>query len=167
MKNHIAHLAMLSALAMIFSYVESCIPFPLWLPGFKLGLANLVILLTLYLWNTKSAILVSFVRILLMALLFGNLYTLAFSLSGGVLSMAAMISAKRTHKFSMAGVSIIGGTFHNLGQFLTALLLMNNMHLIYYLPALLIMGAVLGLLLGLLAIFFKNHLPKTNLLFQN
>lgn len=165
MKNHIAHLGFLSTLAMIFSYVESCIPFPLWIPGFKLGLANLVILLTLYLWNERSAILVSFVRILLMALLFGNLYSFAFSLAGGTLSISAMILAKKTKAFSIAGVSIVGGTFHNLGQFFTALFLMNNINIIYYLPALLIIGAVLGLLLGLLAGFFKDHLPKTNLLF--
>ena len=133
---------MFTAFALIASYIESLIPFYFGIPGVKLGLTNAVIVLVLYLMGTKEALAVSFARILLAGFLFGNLYSILYSLAGGMLSFLVMVLLKRWKRFSVVGVSMAGGVFHNVGQILVAMAVVENVSLAYYMPPLLISGAV-------------------------
>ena len=116
--------AMLVALAMIFSYVESLIPINLGIPGIKLGVANLVTVTGLY---------------------------ILYSLAGGILSFLVMLLLKRIKGFSMIGISIAGGVSHNIGQIVVAMCVLENTKLIYYLPVLMIAGTVTGILIGVVS----------------
>ena len=105
----VALLAMMIALALVFSYVETLIPINFGIPGVKLGLANLVIVAALYLIGGKEAFLVSVVRIFLSGFMFGNLASIMYSLAGGLLSLAVMLILKKTDKLSILAVSVLGG----------------------------------------------------------
>lgn len=149
-KKH-AYLGLLIALAFVFSYIEFLIPINLGIPGVKLGLANLVVIVAIYTIGTKPAFMLSMVRILLVAFTFGNLSAMLYSIAGGVLSYLAMLTAKKLDFLSVKGVSVLGGVFHNVGQILVAMIILETTQLIYYLPALLISGVVSGVVIGLLA----------------
>ncbi len=148
------------ALTLIFSYLETLFPLPIPVPGIKLGLANLVILLLLNREGVAAAGLVNLTRILLAGLLFGSITSLLFSLCGGALSLAAMWGAKHTPCFSTVGVSILGAIAHLIGQWLAAVWILGLQGLIWYLPFLLLAGAVTGGLLGFLANLIQPRLPK-------
>lgn len=151
MSKKIAHCALLAALAMIFSYIETLIPLNFGIPGMKLGIANLVIVVGLYLLQPREVLLISVVRILLAGFMFGSGMSIIYSLAGGFLSFAAMLFLKRREGFSVVGVSLLGGVAHNVGQLLVAAAVVENLKLFYYLPALLIAGLVTGILMGILA----------------
>ena len=146
----IAQYGLLVALALILSYAESQIPAFFAVPGMKLGLTNIVVLVALYGMGNRSAIAINLVRIFLVSVLFGNGMSLAYSLAGGLLSGAIMLLLKRTHKFSLVGVSIAGGIAHNVGQILTAMALLQTTALGWYLLVLWISGLVSGALIGIL-----------------
>lgn len=148
------------ALAFIFSYIESQIPIPFPVPGIKLGLANLVVIIALYGMGTKEAFVLSIVRILLVGLAYRDPSTLIFSLAGGLLSWLLMALFKKLKLFSMVGVSIIGGIAHNVGQIAVAILYVNNAGLIYYLPVLMISGVISGMLIGILGAVTIKRLQK-------
>lgn len=150
MRKKTAYMGMMVALAFVFSYIESLIPINIRIPGIKLGLANLVIIVALYTIGTKEAFVLSFVRILLNGLTFGNMASMIYSLGGGMLSLAAMLIAKKTKLFSVTGVSVIGGVFHNIGQILVAILVLETKSLVYYLPVLILSGLAAGVLIGIL-----------------
>mgnify|MGYP003400566894 CR=1 FL=1 len=147
----IAYLGIMLALAMIFSYVESLIPIYFGVYGMKLGLPNIVILLVLYLFGPWEAILINILRILLTGVMFTNLYSILFSLSGAICSFVVMYLLKKTKRFHMIVISVFGGIFHNAGQLLAAIWIVNNYHLSFYLPILLIAGFITGLLIGIAA----------------
>ena len=149
-------MAMLVALAMIFNYVESLIPINFGIPGMKLGVANLVTVVGLYFLELPEVFLVVVMRILLTGFLFGNGMSIIYSLAGGILSLLMMVVIKRINGFSVIGVSIIGGVSHNIGQIIVASIVVENLKLVYYLPALLIAGAVTGFIMGILS---KKILP--------
>ena len=115
-----AFMGLFLALAMICSYIETLIPFSVGIPGIKLGLANIVVVLMLYSVGTKEALLVSLLRIVLVGILFGNAFSILYSLSGGILSLLVMFLMKKTDKFSCVSVSITGGISHNIGQIIVA-----------------------------------------------
>lgn len=144
-------MGLLTALAMIFGYVEAVLPISVGIPGVKLGLANIVIVFALYRLKPSEAFLINIVRIVLVSFLFGNLSVMLYSLAGGVASFAAMVVLKKTDKFSIYGVSIAGGVFHNAGQLITAMLVLETVSLIYYGPVLLISGLITGLVIGITA----------------
>ena len=140
---------LLIALAFIFSYVEFLIPNP-FMPGMKLGLANIVVLTALYSLGSKEALILSVVRIVLVGFTFSNMFTMIYSLAGGILSCLIMILCKKSKLFSIIGTSIMGGVFHNIGQIIIAIIVVENIRIAYYLPMLLISGAVTGLVIGIL-----------------
>lgn len=146
-----AYSACLIGLAMIFSYVESLIPLNFGIPGVKLGLANLVVVAGLAFLPPLQILAVLISRICLTGLLFGNVLSLAYSLAGGLLSFLVMLLLKKIKGFSMAGISIAGGVAHNVGQLLTAMVILGNVHLGWYFPPLLVAGVVAGGLIGMLA----------------
>ncbi len=145
----IALLAMMIALALVFSYVESLIPINFGIPGVKLGLANLVIVAALYLMGAGQALIISVVRIILSGILFGNMFSILYSLAGGLLSLAVMVLIKRSEKVSVVTVSAAGGIFHNIGQLIVAMVVIENLNLVFYLPVLLLSGFLTGLVIGI------------------
>lgn len=139
------------ALALIFSYIETLIPFQIGIPGVKLGLANLVIVIALYRMPVGEVYLLSGVRVVLTGFLFGNLMSILYSLAGGILSLTVMRGMKRIRSVSILGVSIAGGVFHNIGQLLAAALMVETYGVFSYLPVLLISGLLTGFVIGLAA----------------
>ncbi len=153
----IATYGVMAALAMILSYVEMQLSAFVAIPGVKLGLTNIVVIVALYKMGNKSAIFINIVRIIAVSLLFGTLMSFAFSFAGGMLSTLVMILLKKTDKFSTVGVSVAGGITHNIGQILAAMLLLNTKAIIWYLPVLWLSGILSGLLIGLIgAIIVKR-----------
>ena len=151
MKNRVAYFGVFTALALIFSYVESLIPIQLGIPGVKLGLANLIIVIALYKMRLSEVFLVSIVRILLSGFLFGNYFSILYSLAGGLLSLVVMALLKKTGDFSVMGISMAGGVSHNVGQLVVAMLVVETFSVGYYLPVLLVAGLVTGFLIGVAA----------------
>ena len=145
-----AYLGLFAAVAIIFGYVESLIPFFSGIPGIKLGLANLAVLFILEKYTWREAALVSLVRILVIGFLFGNMFSILYSLAGASLSLAVMTFMKKKSGFSILGISVAGGVSHNIGQLITAALIVENASFLYYAPALLVSGVVTGLLIGAL-----------------
>ena len=159
---HLAQYGILIALAFILSWLETFLPNPLegMVPGIKLGLANLVVIIALFRLGFPSATVISLLRVLLTAFTFGNLSMLFYSLAGAALSLLSMKLLQHTHRFSATGISIIGGLSHNIGQVIVAMLILGS-NLIYYLPYLIIGGCVSGFLIGLLASLILSRLPKS------
>lgn len=151
MKSKAAYFGVFTALALIFSYVETLIPIHFGIPGIKLGLANLLIVIFLYKRNAKEALLLSVTRIILSGFMFANLFSILYSLSGGVLSLVVMAFLKKKGIFSVIGVSIAGGITHNLGQLIVAMLVVETYRVGYYFPVLLLAGVITGMLIGIVA----------------
>lgn len=149
--NKIAIIGMLTALAMVLGYVETLIPINLGIPGMKLGLANLIVIIAFYLFDVKMGVIVSLLRIVLIAMTFGSISMMFYSISGAALSLIGMILAKQIKSFSMVGISIIGGIMHNIGQIICASLVVRTNGVFTYLPVLMIAGVVSGMLIGIAA----------------
>ena len=155
--RRLAYSALLAALALIFSYIEVLIPFNFGVPGVKLGIANLVVIIDLSVlfilqrYGYRDAFAVSAVRILVIGFMFGNGFSIVYSLAGALLSFGAMLLTKKTGLFSVTGVSICGGVFHNLGQILVATFLVANLKMFAYFPVLIISGVISGAIIGILA----------------
>ncbi|MGI6152319.1 MAG: Gx transporter family protein [Christensenellaceae bacterium] len=142
------------ALSLLDTAVSSLIPF---LPGFKLGLANVVTLYALYTLGGGYALLICIVRVFLAAALSGNMTMLLFSLFGGVVSLLLMWGVKRL--LSMVKTSVVGGVAHNMMQVLAAFLLTDTPQVGYYIPFLIIAGAVSGFCMGVLCGLILRRLP--------
>lgn len=151
MSKKVAMAGMFTALAMIFSYVEVLIPINLGIPGMKLGLANLVVVVTLYTMGVPMAFAVSMIRIMLVSMTFGSFSAMLYSMAGGILSFCGMALLKKVPNFSVIGVSLLGGVLHNVGQLLVAMAVVENINLIAYLPPLMITGMVTGILIGIVS----------------
>ncbi len=151
MKSRIAYFGIFVALALIFSYVETLIPFQIGIPGVKLGLANLIIVIALYKMSLKEAYLLSVVRVVLAGFIFGNLFSIFYSLAGGLFSLSVMALLKKIGGFSVMGISIAGGAAHNIGQLVVAMAVVETYSVAYYVPVLLISGLVTGLIIGVAA----------------
>lgn len=145
----ITTLGVATAAAMVLSYVETLIPAPFAVPGIKLGLANIVGIFLLMKLDWKAAAAVTAVRVLLSALLFGSVASLAYSAAGALLSVLVMSLLKRTGAFSAVGISTAGAVSHNAGQIFMAIILLSTKEIVYWLPPLVISGAVTGLAIGL------------------
>lgn len=156
----IAYLGLLIALAFVFSYIEFLIPVNLGVPGAKLGLANLVIIVALYTLGERDAFALSMLRIVLVGFTFGSMASMLYSLAGGIVSFFAMILARKTKLLSVTGVSVIGGVFHNVGQIIMAIWVVKTASLIYYLPVLLIAGIASGVAIGVLGAMVTKRIQK-------
>lgn len=154
----LAYLSVSVALAMILSYIESQIPSLTAIPGVKAGLANIAVVFVLYRFGTKEAVIVSVIRVFLVSVMFGSVLSLAYSLSGAVLSLFIMIVLKKFRVFSTTAVSISGGVMHNVGQILAAMFLIRTDVLKYYLPFLIISGIVSGVVIGLVSSLLINRI---------
>lgn len=149
--KHIAVFALLTALALTLSWVESLIPLSLAVPGIKMGLPNIAVVFALYRLRAYDAAGIALLRLSLAALLFGSLFSLAYSAAGAALSLLTMLGLKRTGKFGLTAVSVAGAVAHNLGQLAVAAVLLETGRLVLYLPALIVSGVAAGLCVGLLS----------------
>ena len=146
MKNRVAYFGVFTALALIFSYIETLVPISFGIPGVKLGLANLIIVIALYKIPLREVYVLSIVRVLLSGVLFGN-----YSLAGGLLSLTVMALLKKAGGFSVIGISIAGGVCHNIGQLVVAMIVVETFAMSYYMPVLLVAGLITGFLIGVVA----------------
>ena len=151
MKNRVAYFGVFTALALMFSYIETMIPIQFGVPGIKLGFANIMIVFMLYNSSAKEALLLSIVRIMLSGFLFGNLSSILYSIAGGVLSLGIMTLLKKQGGFSVIGVSVAGGVSHNVGQLIVAMLVVETYQVGYYFPVLLVAGVLTGLGIGVVS----------------
>ena len=148
-----------AAAAMVLSYVESLIPVSFAVPGIKLGLANVVALFLIMKLDWKAASAVNAVRVLLSSLLFGNAASLAYSAAGAALSMLVMALMKRSSRFSAIGISTAGAVSHNVGQILMAIALTGTKQIAWWLPPLVVSGAVTGVAIGALGALLISKIP--------
>ena len=157
----IAIVGILTTVALVLSYVEAILP-PIWaaVPGIKIGLPNIIIIFILYKTGLKDALMVSAVRLFLVALLFGNAMTLLYSAAGALLSIALMTVCKKINLFSMVGVSIVGGVAHNLGQILVAMAIFETSQIGYYMIVLAVTGTLAGVFVGIAASIILKRFEK-------
>lgn len=159
-------LTMLLALSVVLNIIESFIPlFNGSIPGLKLGLANIIILIILYMFSFKDALYVSLLRIILVGILRTGLFSMTFffSLGGALLSLCSMFLAKKT-KLSIIGVSVVGSIFHSIGQVLIAIIVIKNTYIIYYVPWLLLFSIPTGILVGIVSKTILNDLKMKKII---
>ena len=157
----VASLGLFTAVALVLAYIEAMLP-PIYhaVPGIKIGLPNIIIVFVLYRCGLKEAVVVSFVRMLAVSFMFGNLMALVYSMAGAALSMLAMAVLKRMNFLSVIGVSVAGGVFHNVGQILAAMIVLGTAELGYYLVVLAVTGTVSGIFVGLCGAIIVKRIPK-------
>lgn len=151
---------MFAALALIFSYVEAIIPISAGIPGVKLGLANLVIVIVLYEMGVRRAAVINLIRIVLAGMLFSTPMAMLYSLAGGMFSLLVMYLLKRTGLFSMIGVSMAAGVAHNMAQLFVAALVVENLKMFIYFPVLVFSGIAAGIGIGVVAYLLDKKLPR-------
>ena len=146
--KRIAAVAILIAVAFVLSWIELILSITTPIPGIKIGLANLAVLFTMYYCSEKEAFMVLVGRLVLNAILFGNVNSLIYSVAGGLLSFVIMVICKKLFPKHIIYISIAGGVFHNIGQ-LTAASIVMNTFLWWYMPYLIIGGILAGLFNGI------------------
>ena len=146
-------IAVLTAFAIVIGIAESFIP-GFFVPGIKLGLANIVILITLYELGILEATFINLTRVVIVALVRGSLFTYGFlmSLTGAILSLGIMILFYLLiKKFSIIGVSVVGSIFHVTGQIIIAMIFLESAYILYYLPIIAISAIITGVIVGVVA----------------
>lgn len=146
----IAYISLLTALALICSYIETLIPINFGIPGIKIGLANIVSIVAIYLFEYYVGFIIVIIRVLIAGFLFGNMYGILYSMAGGIISIIVMVLLRKLNLFSILGVSIAGGVTHNLAQLLVAVLVVNQIRLSFYGPVLILSGVIMGGIIGVL-----------------
>ena len=157
--KRVATYGMMIALAMVLSFLESMLPAFVAVPGVKLGLTNLVVMVALYKLSPADAVIINIIRIILVGLTFGNAFSLVYSMAGGILSFVVMLLLYKTGRFSEAGVGAAGGVAHNLGQIIVAMIVMKTAGVAFYLPVLIASGLVAGVIIGILSGLVVARLP--------
>ena len=148
-----ALLGVLTAGAIVIAILESFIP-SVGIPGVKLGLANIVILIILYELGIVEAIIVNLLRVLVVGLVRGTFLSMGFlmSLTGAVMSLGIMILFYLLiKKFSIVGVSVIGSLFHITGQLLIAMIFLGTAYIFLYLPIIAVSAIITGVFVGIVA----------------
>ena len=163
MNTHkITLMGILTAGAIIIAILESFIP-SVGIPGVKLGLANIVILIILYEIGIREAIIVDLCRVFLVGLLRGSLFSMGFlmSLTGATLSLGITILLYLVvKKFSIIGVSVVGSVFHVVGQILIAMAFLGSVYVVYYLPFIALSAIITGVFVG----FVSKLVIKTGII---
>ena len=144
----LTRLALMATFALILSYLESRIPPLAAVPGVKVGLANIVVIFALYKMGLKEAIIVSAIRLFIVAMLFGSPVSMLYSLAGAVLSLAVMFLLKKFTPLGKVAVSVSGGVMHNVGQIAVASIVLGTNVVVYYLPFLILSGTIAGIAVG-------------------
>lgn len=156
--KRVAILGVISAFAAILSYIEAILSFGFFIPGVKLGLANIAVVIVMYIYGNKDAFFVNIIRIIVVGLLFTNMFSIMFSISGAAISYIVMILLKKLNVFSPIGVSVAGGVAHNVGQLIIAMFIIDSYSVINYLPILMIAGIICGLIVGIVSLMVIKYL---------
>ncbi|WBW99364.1 Gx transporter family protein [Oceanirhabdus sp. W0125-5] len=158
-------LSMLVAQAMILFIVESAIPTPFMPPGAKLGLANIITVLSLYIFTPKETLMIILLRIFLSAIILTNLQTMIYSLSGALTSFTFMLIVKSLFKdkVSPIGVSCVGAVFHSVGQLFVASFMFGTLGFFYYLPLHTAIALFTGFFIGCTTMYLLKHFKKLRL----
>lgn len=152
MKNKtLAKTALLAALSIIFGYIEHLLPLPIPVYGAKIGISNIVIMTSLYLLPGALSWGILLIKVFVSSLLFSGFSAFLYSLSGGVLSLIIMQLLKRNGKFGIIGISVAGAVSHNIGQLICARLILSSLNVWVYLPMLIFIGIISGIIIGVLA----------------
>ncbi|MBN2853190.1 MAG: Gx transporter family protein [Clostridia bacterium] len=157
------------AQALVLSFFERLIPINFGIPGVKLGLANIVSLVAIFILGPVPALMIQIGRILLAGLMFGSGVSIFYSLSGGMLSILIMILIYKTDmpKVTIIGLSTVGAVFHNIGQILVAALIVKSLNIAYYLPILMVSGVITGIFVGITSRYLVKALYKWNMTGSN
>ena len=158
--KRVAISALFASLALIFSYIEAIVPAATAIPGIKLGIANLVVIIAMYRLDLRYALTINLVRIALAGFMFSGLYGAIYSLCGCLVSFTVMCLMKKTGLFSVIGISMGGGVAHNIGQLCIAAFLVSGLEIFYYTPVLIVSGTISGILIGWLGYILLEHLPQ-------
>ena len=161
--SKMVYISLLVAQALVLSLFERMIPVPFIMPGAKLGLANIIIVIGLYTLDSyKETFLVIILRNILSTIFGGNLSSFMFSLAGSIFSFLIMVVIKELfkEKVSIIGVSSAGGVFHNIGQLTVAAFIVKNIGVTLYLPILSMAGIATGIFVGLTGNIVVRHLKK-------
>ncbi len=147
----VVFLSIMTSLAIILSIVESVIPMPAAIPGIKPGLANIAALAAIVFWGSGEALLIMLVRTIITSFFAGNIFILAFSITGGIMSILVMslLYRKTRGAFSLTGISIAGSVMHNIGQISVASVIMKDSAVFSYLPVLMVSGVIMGIFTGM------------------
>ncbi len=156
----VAVIGVLAAFGAILSYIEAILSFTTGIPGVKIGLANIAVVVALYMYGSKNAFMINIVRIIVVGLLFGNAFSMVFSAAGAIISFVVMVLFKKTNRFSILGVSTVGGVAHNIGQIMIAALVVDSYSVIYYMPALFIAGIITGVIIGFVSKMLIKCIPR-------
>ncbi|MDO5299834.1 MAG: Gx transporter family protein [Clostridia bacterium] len=157
--RRVALSGLLTSLMLVFGLIERQFPLTAAIPGVKLGLANSVLLYSLYMLGIRQSIVLMLLKALMSWLIYTNMNAMFYSLAGGALSLLVMVLISRAKGVSIIGVSALGAVFFNVGQILMAVLMLNTPQLIVtYLPVLMISGVVTGILTGVVAQMVMKHL---------
>lgn len=155
-----AYIGLFLSLCLILSYIDSLILLFPAIPGIKLGLANLPVIICLYMLDSKSAFLLTVLKALISSLLFGSVFSMLYSLGGALCSIFAMIIFKQFNRIHIISISVIGGVFHNIGQLIVATFVLKDMLIWYYSPVLIISGIITGALLGIVFSLVNPYIKK-------
>ena len=153
-------IALLVSQAIVLGFIERMIPLDFAVPGAKLGLSNIITLVSLYILSPAEAFMVLVSRILLATFLFGSISSLMYAFAGGMLAFAVMLFSKKYLSFilDVIGISILGAVFHNVGQLLMASIIIESSGIFYYLPMLLFAAIPTGLVVGTAGKLLIKHL---------
>lgn len=162
--KQITQLGLFLSISLVLGYLESMVPVMVAVPGVKLGIANIVTMLVLYRMGSKQAFFIMLLRVVIAGFLYSGVAGILYGLVGGVCCIAVMTCLRRIPIFSILGVSMAGAIFHNVGQIMAAVFVMENTGVIYYLPVLCISGVVSGLAVGFLSHFlikwYSQNFPE-------
>lgn len=167
--NKMIFLSLLVSIGLAVSVIESSIPLPIPIPGARLGLSNIVILVSLVIFGFKDAFTVSVLKSIILMLVTGSISSFAYSISGAILSTIVMFIAYKyfSNIFSLIGVSILGAVAHNTGQVAVATVIMSNVKIFFYLPILLLMSLFTGYFVGISSNFISTNLGKNFYIMKN
>lgn len=160
MSRKVAYYGIFAALAILMGYVETIVPVPLPVPGIKLGLSNVIVLLVLYVMGTKEAFYISVIRVFISALLFRGFLGFWYSMAGAFLSYIVMALAMKSGKMSTIGVSVLGGIFHNLGQIAVACIILGRTVVVYLIPVLMVSGVATGFAIGVVTGYCTKYIQN-------
>ena len=146
-------LANLLAIAIVLNIIESLYIRISPVPGSKIGFANIVTLIVIYLYGAKEATVLTILRIFLVSVLIGTFLSPTFylGLGGAALSIVTMIILKKIDYFSIMTVSVLGSVAHAIGQILIGIPVLGSSTIIYWLPVMLLISIPAGLLTGAIA----------------
>lgn len=165
--RRIAHLALFGALTLVLCYVESTIPLPVSIPGVKLGLANVAVLIALYLMGPRWALSIMLLKVVVTSLFVGAPSMIAFSLAGSALAFVGMLAAWRSGKVGVVTTSIIAALLHNVGQLLAAAVIMGTPAIFLNLPVMIISACIMGAATGSVVAGVMKALPNLSRLTPN